>query len=148
MFQDGYLEFADANNLSIVKPSEVNPGGDWVGWVHGGKSISSIDGVLWGGCLETVFAHLAVRKYLHESDRHKKTVLFIETSENFPSESTVYTFFQALGELGILQSLSALLVGRPVTVSRDTSPKIGRQAYRQCQRRAILRAIDEYCPKD
>ena len=91
---------------------------------------------------------MAVKKYLPKDDIYKGAVMFVETSEEFPSASMVYKFFQSLGEIGILQSLSALLVGRPQTVSRGVSPQIGRNEYRKLQRNAILRAIDEYCDKD
>ena len=39
-------------------------------------------------------------------------------SEEFPSSYTVYSFFQCLGELGVLASAGALLMGRCVDGER------------------------------
>ena len=67
--------------------------------------------------------------------------LFVETCEEFPSEYFVYSFFQSLGELGVLTAAAALLVGRPQTVCRGVSPSCGRDEYRTSQRAAVLRAV-------
>ena len=75
-------------------------------------------------------------------------MLFVETSEEMPSEHFVHSFFQCLGELGVLRAAAALLVGRPQTVCRGQAVAGGRAAYRAAQRAAILRAVGEYCAAD
>ena len=96
--------------------------------------------------------NLAARKYLPPGDSLAESlrgsVLFVETSEEFPSEYFVYSFFQSLGELGVLTAAAALLVGRPQRVCRGVSPSCGRDEYRTSQRAAVLRAVAEYCPAE
>lgn len=144
-FQDGYLPWGDDANLPLAKELEPNPGWDWVGW----ERAAAVEGCLWGGCLEVLMCNLAARKYLPPGDSLAESlrgsVLFVETSEEFPSEYFVYSFFQSLGELGVLTAAAALLVGRPQTVCRGVSPSCGRDEYRTSQRAAVLRAVAEYC---
>ena len=113
-------------------------------------------GVLWGGCLDTLIGHLATGTHLPGGDSASLAahlagaVLFVETSEEFASAGSVYSFFQTLGELGVLQTLGALLVGRPVTVSRGVhaGPGGDRGAFKAAQKAAVLRGIGECCPPD
>ena len=152
-FQDGYLEWGDESNMGVSGVMEANPGLEWTGWA---PDCHDVCGVLWGGCLDTLIGHLATGTHLPGGDSASLAahlagaVLFVETSEEFASAGSVYSFFQTLGELGVLQTLGALLVGRPVTVSRGVhaGPGGDRGAYKAAQKAAVLRGIGEYCPPD
>mmetsp|Transcript_19765 Transcript_19765/g.62221 ORF Transcript_19765/g.62221 Transcript_19765/m.62221 type:complete len:369 (+) Transcript_19765:3-1109(+) len=139
-FLDGRLEWADPANLGRAKDLEENPGWEWHNCPR--ADTRSKIGTLWGGCLEILFNHLAARTCVPED--LNGFVLFVETSEIFPPDAIVYAFFQCLGELGVLQSLAALLVGRPQTVDRDRVAEPDRDTYRRRQKRAVLRAVQEY----
>ncbi|KAJ8598281.1 hypothetical protein CTAYLR_006010 [Chrysophaeum taylorii] len=141
-FLDGYLDWSEPKNLKVAKDLEENPGWEWHNCPRADYDTKT--GILWGGCLEVLFNHLAARVCIPESDQLAGAVLFVETSEVFPPSHVVYSFFQCLGELGLLQGFAAVLVGRPQTVHRDTRAPPSRDAYRRDQKRAILRAISEY----
>eukprot|EP01047_Picozoa_sp_COSAG01_P033897 COSAG01_NODE_2517_length_7524_cov_19.201616_7_plen_146_part_00 len=67
------------------------------------------------------------------------------------SAYTVYSFFQSLGELGLLgpRGFAAILMGRPQTFSAVTGPCADdRDAYKADQQAAVLRAIAEYSNPD
>jgi len=161
-FQDGYLEcvsprerrphscflrsWADPANASRAGPREANPGWEWHGVPATERHARS--GLLWGGCLETLFTHLANGTCLPDRSVLVGAVLFVETSETCPSASLVYAFFQTLGELGWLARFAAILVGRPQTRARGivlVQPPHDRDSYKRAQKRAVLRAVDEYC---
>lgn len=145
-FQDGYLDWSDPDNMSVAKAMTPNPGWEWVGWAPIVATGASVEGVLWGGCLSTLFSILAVRAHTPKNiaSALRGAVLFVETSEEFPSSHKVYSFFQCLGELGVLASAGALLMGRPQTCRPDA--QVPRERYLKAQRQAVLRAIGEYCP--
>ena len=140
-FQDGYLEWGDEANLARAGALEPNPGWEWAGAPAGGGVAR---GRLWGGCLEPLLAHLALGRYTPPAAELAGAVLFVETSEEFPSAHSVYALFQTLGELGVLGRLAAVLVGRPQTVARGVAVAGGRDEYRAAQRAAVLRAVGEY----
>ena len=145
-FQDGYLPWKDESLMDVAKPLEKNDGFLWVGWEGEANTASVVEGKLWGGCLSVLYSHFATRKYLDNISSIIGAVLFVETCEIFPSSYTVYSFFQSLGEIGLLSQFSAILIGRPQTVCRGRKPSIGREAYVTDQRAAVIQALDEYCP--
>jgi hypothetical protein len=75
-------------------------------------------------------------------------VLFLETSEELPSGEEVFRILRNMGERGLLQRFSALLMGRAKTWSfeRPNSPQEGAR-YAAEQREAVqLRAMRAYAP--
>lgn len=139
-FLDGYLEWGDPANMPIAKPLEDNPGWEW----HHCDDRAVRSGLLWGGCLEVVYKHLATQTCVPDAYELNGAVLFVETSESFPPAAIVYDFFQTLGQLGLLCRFSAVLVGRPQTVCRGQHAAPSRDSYRYEQKLAVLRAIREY----
>ncbi|MDF8265387.1 S66 peptidase family protein [Luteipulveratus flavus] len=134
-------DWADPANL--LEEPEMFPGTGWQ-W-HGGAD--TVEGDLWGGCLEIVDWNLRAARWLrpdHEYDGH---VLFLETSEEMPSASYVYEVLMCLGERGLLQRFSALLMGRPKgwELEHQTTPQ-ERTAYVEAQHESVLRAMREYSP--
>ncbi|MDP2436517.1 MAG: LD-carboxypeptidase [archaeon] len=146
--QDGYLEWGDEDNLGKEAPKLPNEGWVWHSWPETEKgecAPSVFGGRLWGGCLSTLFTHLGIRTYIPSAIKLKNCVLFLETSESMPSAAHVYEFMSTLGAMGLLRCFSAILVGRPKTFDRGLEPPEGREAYKQAQRKAILRAVTEFC---
>ena len=54
-----------------------------------------------------------MRQYLPDFEKLDGTILFIETSEEMPSEGFVYCFIAALAEIGLLKRFKAILMAYP-----------------------------------
>lgn len=138
-YSDADLDWADKHNLSKKRPLYESSGWCW----HNNQN-QIIQGRLWGGCLEVLDMHLSVRRYLPDFDLLDDTVLFIETSEEMPSEGLVYRFIAALAELGILKKFKAILVAYPKAQFCDRRPPEGKEAYILNQQNAVKNALRDY----
>jgi muramoyltetrapeptide carboxypeptidase LdcA involved in peptidoglycan recycling len=141
-YSDADLDWADKQNLSKKRPMSSSTG--WL-WHNNQKQI--IKGRLWGGCLEVLDLHLSVRRYLPNFELLDDTVLFIETSEEMPSEGFVYRFIAALAELGLLKKFKAILMGYPKAQFCDKQPPEGREAFIANQQSAVKNALKDYGSK-
>ncbi|WP_055615099.1 S66 family peptidase [Streptomyces phaeochromogenes] len=122
----------------------TRPGTGWT-WVNADRVV---EGRSWGGCLEILAGLLmADREIPHDLSVHDGGVLFLETSEELPSSEEVFRVLRNMGERGLLQRFSALLMGRAKTWSfeRPNSPQEGAR-YAAEQREAVLRAMRAYAP--
>lgn len=138
-YSDADLDWADEKNLSKNPPMYRSEGWHW----HNSHE-QIIEGRLWGGCLEVLDLHLSVRRYLPAFEKLDGTILFIETSEEMPSEGFVYCFIAALGEIGLLQRFKAILVAYPKAQFCDKQPPEGREAFISNQQNAIKNALKDY----
>lgn len=123
---------------------ETGPGTEWT-WLNADRVV---EGRGWGGCLEIVgWLLMADREISHDLSEYDGGVLFLETSEELPSGTEVFRTLRNMGERGLLQRFSALLMGRPKTWSfeRPNSPQEG-ERYAAEQREAVLRALQAYAP--
>ncbi|WP_369257710.1 S66 peptidase family protein [Streptomyces sp. R35] len=123
---------------------ETRPGAGWT-WVNADRVV---EGRSWGGCLEIVgWLLMADREISHDLTEYDGGVLFLETSEEMPSAPEVFRTLRNMGERGLLQRFSALLMGRARTWSfeRPNSPEEG-ASYAAEQREAVLRAMRAYAP--
>ncbi|WP_030677360.1 S66 family peptidase [Streptomyces cellulosae] len=123
---------------------QTRPGTGWT-WLNAGRVI---EGRSWGGCLEIVGGLLmADREISHDLSVYDGGVLFLETSEELPSGEEVFRTLRAMGERGLLQRFSALLMGRPKAWSFEhpNSPEEAAR-YAADQREAVLRATRAYTP--
>lgn len=138
-WSDADLDWADPQNLNKKRPMYASTGWYW----HNNRG-QIIEGQLWGGCLEVLDLHLTVRQYLPNFDQLDKTILFIETSEEMPTEGFVYRFIAALGELGILKRFQAILMAYPKAQFCGKQPPEGREAFILNQRNAVIKALNDY----
>jgi len=138
-YSDADLDWGEKANLSKKRPMYPCSGWIWHNWNN--KSIS---GSLWGGCLEVLDFHLSVRRYLPDFERLDNTILFIETSEEMPTDGFVYRFIAALGELGLLKKFKAILVAYPKAQFCDKLPPGGRESFISQQQEAIKNALRDY----
>lgn len=138
-YSDANLDWSDKENLSKKRPTYPSKGWIWHNWNN-----ESITGRLWGGCLEVLDFHLSVKRYLPDFERLNDTILFIETSEEMPTDGFVYRFMAALGELGLLKKFKAVLVAYPKAQFCDKQPPGGREAYILQQQEAIKTALNDY----
>lgn len=120
------------------------PAGGWT-WRNADRVV---EGRSWGGCLEIVaWLLMADREIRHDLSAYDGGVLFLETSEEMPSGEEVFRVLRNMGERGLLQRFSALLMGRPKTWSfeRPLSAEDG-ERYAREQRAAVERALAAYAP--
>jgi muramoyltetrapeptide carboxypeptidase LdcA involved in peptidoglycan recycling len=100
------LDWADPNNQPLKR--KRNPSQGWR--LLQGKGVGR--GHLLGGCFE-VFDWLRGTPLWPDRDAWQDAILFLETSEEAPSPSTVQYGLRTFAALGILERLSGILFGRP-----------------------------------
>ncbi|MFF3347938.1 S66 peptidase family protein [Streptomyces sp. NPDC002779] len=123
---------------------EMRPAADWT-WVNADRVV---EGRSWGGCLEILaWLLMADREIPRDLAEFDGGVLLLETSEELPSGAEVFRTLRAMGERGLLQRFSALLMGRARTWSFER-PNAPREAarYAEEQREAVQRAVEVYAP--
>lgn len=123
---------------------ETRPGTGWT-WQNADRVV---EGRSWGGCLEIVaWLLMADREISHDLTVYDGGVLFLETSEELPSGEEVFRILRNMGERGLLQRFSALLMARAKTWSFEhpNSPEEGAR-YAAEQREAVQRALRAYAP--
>lgn len=138
-YSDADLDWADENNLNKKRP--MYPAEGWY-WHNTQEQV--IEGRLWGGCLEVLDLHLSVRRYLPAFEKLDGSILFLETSEEMPSEGLVYCFISALAEIGLLQRFKAILMAYPKAQFCDRQPPEGRNAFILNQQNAVKNALKDY----
>lgn len=138
-WSDADLDWGDPQNLNKKRP--MYPSKEWE-WHNSQNGI--IKGRLWGGCLEVLDLHLSVKHYLPKFDQLDDTILFVETSEEMPSEGFVYRFFAALAELGILKRFKTVLMAYPKAQFCGNQPPEGREAFIVNQQNAVKSALRDY----
>ncbi|MCG1002297.1 MULTISPECIES: S66 peptidase family protein [Halobacterium] len=142
-------EWSDAPSHWWTDPSllgerpeyEPNPGRRWAG------GEDAVSGRLWGGSLAIVDWHLASDRYLPAPERLDGAVLCIETAEDLPKPMMVGATLMAMGERGLLERFSGVLVGRPPTRSYlDEPPEPQRRRYRENLYDAVVEWVGRYNP--
>jgi muramoyltetrapeptide carboxypeptidase LdcA involved in peptidoglycan recycling len=121
----------------------LEPAGGWV-WHRADRVV---EGPSWGGNLEILSWLLMADRGIREPEAYAGCVLFLETSEELPSDDEVYRVLRCMGERGLLARFPALLMGRAKSWSfgRPLGPE-QRAAYAARQQAAVRRALAEYAP--
>ncbi len=104
-FVDGYRDWRDPSLVGLV--GEPRPD-------HGPRVLQGsgrVAGELFGGCIE-VLDWLRGSWAFPTGDEWTGRILFLETSEEKPSPVVVERIVRALGAQGVLEQISAILVGR------------------------------------
>ncbi len=133
-----------ADPATFEAEPETRPGTGWT-WVNPDRVV---EGRTWGGCLEIVgWLLMADREIARDLSEYEGGVLLLETSEDMPSATEVYSTLRNMGERGLLQRFPALLMGRPKTwfFNRPNTPEEAAR-YASDQREAVLRAMRDYAP--
>lgn len=133
------LDWGDKKNLGIIPPMYKSQGLEWFN-----AQEDFLKGQLWGGCFEVLELHFLTKQYLPKFENLKNTILFIETSEEMPSEGFVYRFFAALAELGVLSQFKAILVGFPKAQCLNSVALGGREQYILNQKNAVKKVLTDY----
>jgi len=99
-------EFLDwSAKQDLERPRVQQPSNGWV-WLKGGKA----EGVLIGGCLESL-QHLRGTRFWPDWE---DAIFFFETSEVKPTPATVDGILMDYDNMGVLEKIKGLLVGRPM----------------------------------
>jgi muramoyltetrapeptide carboxypeptidase LdcA involved in peptidoglycan recycling len=133
-------DWADPSQLETEPP--LFPGTGW-SWHGDSRPVS---GRLWGGCLEILDWQLAVGRWMRPASEYDG-ILFLETSEEMPSDTEVYRMLRNFGERGLLERFDAVLWGRPKSWALDKQLTSEQSAsYVEGQYAAVGRALAEYNP--
>lgn len=140
-FSDEHADWADADCLTAVVPTEVEPGWEW----HGPEVV--VSGTTWGGNVEILHWNLAAGRWIRPVADYSGCILVLETSEEMPSAEEVFRMMRNLGERGLLGACSAVVWGKPKAWSREAGQSLAERAvYRREQYDAVLRATAAYGP--
>jgi muramoyltetrapeptide carboxypeptidase LdcA involved in peptidoglycan recycling len=104
-----FLDFFQQKDLTRAR--ELAPSSGWA-TVRSGVA----EGPLFGGCLETISWHLKGSAFWPDLTG---AILFLETSEEAPSPAHVDAYLTDLEQLGVLNSIAGLIVGRPMRYSDE-----------------------------
>lgn len=141
-YRDEDRDWADPD--TFTSEPAMWPGSGWR-W-YGPRRVA--EGISWGGNLDVLsWMLMADREIQPDASAYDGCVLFLETSEELPRAEDVYFVLRSMGERGLLQRFSALLMGRAKawSLSRPQSPE-AKAAYVRDQRAAVLRALAGYAP--
>jgi muramoyltetrapeptide carboxypeptidase LdcA involved in peptidoglycan recycling len=140
-FSEDERDWADPASLDL--PTVTVPSPAW----HWHQPDAVVTGPTWGGNLEILHWNLAVGRWIRPAPDYAGCVLLLETSEELPGADEVYRMLRNAGERGLLAQFPAVLVGLAMATNLErTRSPAERQAYRDEQRAAVLRAFAEYHP--
>jgi len=140
-FSEEELSWEDASSLTRSAPSVPSPG--WI-WHQPDVRVSA---PTWGGNLEILHWNLAADRWIRPVEDYAGCVLLLETSEEMPPAEEVFRMLRNAGERGLLQQFPAILVAtaKGNAIGNERTPD-ERQRYRDEQRAAVLRALNDYHP--
>lgn len=137
-YNDMGLNWDDPTLLRTKRQHWPNEGMRWDG-------LTDVEGLLWGGCVESVDEMLRHGVPIPTLEQFEKTVLMLETSEEIPSADYVFRVMRALGERGILERTRGVLVGRAKAWEFDKPNALeAKEAYRTEQQETILKVVRSY----
>ncbi len=131
----------DWGNPDMLKQKRTHEPSD--GWFWDGEK--NAEGLLWGGCVESVDEMLRHGVAIPSLEQFKDIVLMLETSEEIPTADYVSRVIRAFGERGILKNVRGVLMGRPKAWEFDKPATTEeKSAYRAKQRETVLGVIRKY----
>ena len=137
-YNDQGLNWDDVSLLKTKRQHWPNEGFIW----NGDKNT---EGVLWGGCVESVDEMLRHGVQIPTLEQFENIVLMLETSEEIPSADYVFGVFRALGERGILERVKGVLIGRAKAWEFDKPNTLEQKVeYRKQQQETVVRAVRKY----
>lgn len=137
-YNDEGLDWSVEENLDKARRMETNDGLIWDG-------NTDAEGILWGGCVESLIVQSSTGRYLPPDEDIVGTVLFIETAEDIPEHWIIEYLLTGFGERGWFDKFQAVLVGRPKAWEFDKqNGSEAKAAYRKEQRETVLKVVREY----
>lgn len=137
-YNDEGLDWSVKENLDKPRKLDKNIGLIW----NGEKDV---EGVLWGGCVESLIVQSSTAKYLPKDEDLEGTVLFLETAEDIPEHWIVEYLLTGFGERGWLNKFQAILVGRPKAweFDKQNSEEV-KVKYAEKQRKTVIDVVRQY----
>lgn len=141
-FTDEFVDIT-AEQIKDNRKRYENPG-----WEFWNFKDQKIEARLFGGCFEIIDWQQATQKYMPKQEKLENTILALETSEEAPSETTVKRWLMCMGENGILEKFSAIIVGRPIRKPLHGEEKTieEKEEYHDKQKQTIKEEIKRYAP--
>lgn len=137
-YNDIGLDWANKENLEKPRVLEKNDGLYW-------DAKQDAEGILWGGCAESLIVQVASEKFLPTSEDIEGAILCIETAEDLPEPWIVEYLLIGFGERGWFDDFAAVFVGRPKAWEFDKqNDAVAKLAYKKTQRETVLNTIREY----
>ena len=137
-YNDQGLGWDNIEKLTQKRSCWPNEGHIWDG-------TTNAQGILWGGCLESVDEMLRHNVPIPTLDDFKNIVLMLETSEELPTSDYVRRVVRALGERGILENVRAVIVGRAKSWEfHQQNSETEKIEYRKAQQETIIKTIRQY----
>lgn len=141
-FFEEEIAWDDPRALTESPPTVPSPGRHW----H--RPERTVTARTWGGNLEILHWNLAAGRWILPNERYAGSILLLETSEEMPSGREVFRMLRNFGERGLLEQFPAVLVATAkATVFHSPRPVAERQAYRDEQREAVVKAFAAYHPE-
>ena len=137
-YNDQGLGWDNLETLTQNRTHWSNNGHIWEGKIN-------TQGILWGGCLESVDEMLRHNVPIPTLDHFQNIVLMLETSEEIPSSDYVHRVMRALGERGILKNIKAVLIGHAKAWEfHKQNSETEKDNYRKEQQETILKTVRKY----
>jgi muramoyltetrapeptide carboxypeptidase LdcA involved in peptidoglycan recycling len=115
-------------------------------WTWAGPQ-RSVSGQTWGGCIEVVQWILTAGRFPTDPAVIEGGILLLESSEEVIPAREFGWIVRSLGERGLLDAVSGVLVARPPASSFEHRPDpAGRAAHRAAQRDAAIEIVGRYNP--
>jgi muramoyltetrapeptide carboxypeptidase len=108
-----YLEWAEKKDLTRPRARQNSPGWSWLR-----RGVA--EGVLIGGCLASL-EHLRGTRFWPE---WQDAIMFFETSEGPPPPERVDSILMDYENMGVLQRLKGLIVGRPMRYTEEEKQQL------------------------
>lgn len=137
-YNDEGLDWSVKENLDKPRKLDKNIGLIWDG-------EKDVEGVLWGGCVESLIVQSSTAKYLPKDGDLEGTVLFLETAEDIPEHWIIEYLLTGFGERGWLNKFQAILVGRPKAweFDKQNSEEV-KVKYAEKQRKTVIDVVRQY----
>lgn len=137
-YNDVTSDWAEKTSLDV--PRIMEPNDEWY-W-DGAKDA---EGILWGGCLESMVVQSASSVFLPSSDDLAGIILFIESADGNTDPWIAEYVLTGFGERGWLDKFEAILVGRPKAWEIDLHRTAEEKAkYAREQREMIIKTVRSY----
>lgn len=137
-YNDEGLDWSVKENLDKPRKLDKNIGLVWDG-------EKDVEGVLWGGCVESLIVQSSTGTYLPKDEDLEGAVLFLETAEDIPEHWIVEYLLTGFGERGWLDKFQAVVVGRPKAWEFDKqNSEEEKTAYAEEQRKTIIDVVRQY----
>lgn len=137
-YNDEGLDWSVKENLDKLRKMDKNIGITWGGGINA-------EGILWGGCVESLIVQSSTAKYLPKDEDIEGTVLFLETAEDIPEHWVIEYLLTGFGERGWLNKFQAVLVGRPKAWEFDKQNSEEQKIeYSNKQRATVIRVVRQY----